>query len=134
VFQKSTDHAKTFGPMSYLSPGFPAGGHDSAPLVLEPRGRIDALYQGYQITNARTDKLGPASGYFTSSADRGSTWSRPVKVGQQAGTMSPTESWIASDISLDSAGILYATWDTRGQTSCRNCARHRLASILDRPL
>jgi hypothetical protein len=116
VIQKSSNRGKTFGPMSYLSPGFPAGGADSAPLVVEPSGRIDVLYQGYQITNASTDKLGPAYSYFTSSLDQGSTWSRPVRVGQQAGTMSPTEWWIDGDISLDSADNLYATWDTQGRT------------------
>src|SRR5256885_10490394 len=32
VIQRSTDRGKTFGPMSYISPGFPASGGDSAPL------------------------------------------------------------------------------------------------------
>ncbi len=116
VIQKSTDGGKTFGPMSYVSPGFPGSGADSAPLVVEPSGRIDVLYQGYEITNATTDKLGPAYSYFTSSTDHGSTWSRPVRVGQQAGTMSPAEWWIDGDVSTDSAGILYATWDTQGKS------------------
>src|SRR5436309_2649342 len=54
VMQKSTDRGKTFGPMSYISPGFPASGGDSAPLVVEPNGRIDVLYQGYHITDPTT--------------------------------------------------------------------------------
>src|SRR6266851_599404 len=47
VVQKSTDHGKTWSPMSHISPGFPASGGDSAPIVAEPGGRIDVLYQGY---------------------------------------------------------------------------------------
>jgi hypothetical protein len=133
VIQKSTDRGKSFGPMSYVSPGFPASGGDSAPLVVEPSGRIDVLYQGYQITNARTDELGPAYSYFTSSVDQGSTWSRAVRVGRQAGTMSPSEWWIDGDISLDSAGNLYATWDTQGQTPAGAATDTGSLSSLDRP-
>jgi hypothetical protein len=114
VMQKSTDGGKTFGPMSHISPGFPASGGDSAPLVVEPSGRIDVLYQGYQITNTTTFTMNPAFSYFTSSTDGGSTWSAPVKVGAQGGTMSLAEWWIDGDISIDSAGNLYATWDTQG--------------------
>jgi hypothetical protein len=114
VMQKSTDGGKTFGPMSHISPGFPASGGDSAPLVVESSGRIDVLYQGYQITNTTTYTMNPAYSYFTSSTDGGSTWSTPVRVGPQAGTMSLSEWWIDGDIWIDSAGNLYATWDTQG--------------------
>jgi hypothetical protein len=114
VIQKSTDSGKTFGPMSYISPGFPASGGDSAPLVIEPSGRIDVLYQGYQITNTTTYAMNPAHSYFTFSTDGGQTWSAPQAVGPQVGTMSLDEWWIDGDISMDSAGNLYATWDTQG--------------------
>jgi hypothetical protein len=114
VMQKSTDRGRTFGPMSYVSPGFPASGGDSAPLVVEPSGRIDVLYQGYQITNTTTYAMNPAYSYFTSSTDGGATWSPPVAVGPQVGTMSLWEWWIDGDIAIDAAGNLYATWDTQG--------------------
>jgi hypothetical protein len=114
VIQKSTDGGRTFGPMSYVSPGFPASGGDSAPLLVDPSGRIDVLYQGYKVTNASTYTLSPAYSYFTSSTDGGSTWSAPVAVDPQAGTMSLAEWWIDGDISSDAAGNLYATWDTQG--------------------
>jgi hypothetical protein len=117
VIQKSTDGGKTFGPMVHVSPGFPASGGDSAPLVVEPNGQIDLLYQGYQITNTTTFTMNPAFSYFTSSTDGGQTWSAPIKVGPQAGTMSLSEWWIDGDISMDSAGNLYATWDTQGTNS-----------------
>jgi hypothetical protein len=114
VVQKSTDGGRTFGPMSYISPGFPASGGDSAPLVVEPSGRLDVLYQGYQITDPVKYTMNPASSYFTSSADQGTTWSTPIRVGPQAGTMSLAEWWIDGDIGIDAGGNLYATWDTQG--------------------
>ncbi len=114
VLQKSTDGGKTWSKMSYISPGFPASGGDSAPLVVEPDGRIDVLYQGYQITNTTTYTMNPAYSYFTSSTDGGATWSTPVAVGPQAGTMSLSEWWIDGDIGIDATGNLYATWDTQG--------------------
>jgi hypothetical protein len=114
VMQKSTDGGKTWSAMSHISPGFPASGGDSAPLVVEPNGRIDVLYQGYQITNTTTYTMNPAHSYFTSSSDGGVTWSKPVAVGPLAGTMSLAEWWIDGDIGIDAAGNLYATWDTQG--------------------
>jgi hypothetical protein len=114
VLQKSTDGGKTWSAMSDISPGFPASGGDSAPLVVQPSGRIDVLYQGYQITNTTTYTMNPAHSYFTSSTNGGATWSTPVAVGPQAGTMSLAEWWIDGDIGIDTAGNLYATWDTQG--------------------
>jgi BNR/Asp-box repeat len=113
VMQKSTDGGKTWSAMSYISPGFPNSGADSAPLLVEPDGRIDVLYQGYQVTNPPTDTLGAGSSYFTSSTDGGQTWSAPANI---SGTdaMSTLEWWIDGDISADSAGNLYATWDSQG--------------------
>ena len=114
VMQKSTDGGRTWSRMSDISPGFPASGADSAPLVVEPDGRIDVLYQGYKVTNPVTYTLSPAYSYFTSSGDGGATWSAPVAVGPPAGTMSLAEWWIDGDIGIDAAGNLYATWDTQG--------------------
>jgi hypothetical protein len=120
VLQKSTDGgktwSKTWSKMSYISPGFPASGGDSAPLVVEPDGRIDVLYQGYQVTNTTSYTLSPASSYFTSSSDGGATWSAPVAVDPQAGTMSLAEWWIDGAIGSDSAGNLYITWDSQAGT------------------
>ena len=117
VMQKSTDRGKTFGPMTYVSPGFPASGGDSAPMVIEPSGRIDVLYQGYQITDPTTYVMNPGHEYFTSSSDQGAHWSTPVTVGPQNGTMSLSEWWIDGDIAMDTAGNLYATWDTQGSAN-----------------
>src|SRR2546430_15238622 len=117
VMQRSTDRGKTFSPMSYISPGFPASGGDSAPLVVEPNGRIDVLYQGYHITDTTTYAMDPAYEYFTASTDGGANWSKPVKLGPGNGTMSLAEWWIDGDIGMDSAGNLYAVWDTQGSGS-----------------
>ena len=114
VIQKSTDHGATWSAQSHISPGFPASGGDSAPLVVEPNGRIDVLYQGYQITNTTTYTMNPAYSYFTASSDQGQTWSAPVRVGASGGTMSLAEWWIDGAIGIDSGGNLYATWDTQG--------------------
>ena len=67
VMQKSTDHGRTFGPMTYVSPGFPASGGDSGPLVVEPNGRIDVLFQDYPITDTTTYAMAPGVEEFTSS-------------------------------------------------------------------
>jgi hypothetical protein len=59
VMQKSNDGGKTFEPMTYVSPGFPASGGDSAPMVVEPNGRIDVLYRA-KLVGAAPGSSGPA--------------------------------------------------------------------------
>jgi hypothetical protein len=113
VIQSSSDRGATFGPMAHVSPGFPAGGADSGPFVVERSGRIDLLYQGYRVTGGRSERLAPAYSYFTSSTDRGRTWSRPLAVDPGAGVMSDAEWWTDGAIGLDAGGDLYATWDTQ---------------------
>ena len=115
VIQKSTDGGRTWGPIIPVSPGFPASGGDSAPLVIEPDGRIDLEYQGYHITNDVTYTMTPAHSYFTSSDDGGRTWSAPVQVGPDRLTMSKAEWWIDGAIGIDAGGNLYMTWDTQHQ-------------------
>ncbi len=116
VFQKSTDGGKTWSQMTYVSPGFPASGGDSAPMVIEPNGRIDVLYQGYHITDTTTYAMDPGHSYFTASTDDGATWSAPVQLGPDNLTMSLDEWWIDGAIAADAGGNLYATWDTQGST------------------
>ena len=116
VIQKSTDRGRTFGPIIPVSPGFPHSGGDSAPMVIEPNGTIDLLYQGYQIINTTTDAMNPAHSYFTSSTDGGSTWSAPLRLGPSNLTMSLAEWWIDGSIAADDSGDLYATWDTQSST------------------
>jgi hypothetical protein len=113
VVQRSTNGGKTWSRIIPISPGFPGSGADSAPVLVQPGGRIDVLYQGYNVVNHRTLKLGVAHSYFTSSTDHGRTWSRPVRLGPAGLTMNTTEWWIDGSLGIDSAGNLYATWDTQ---------------------
>jgi hypothetical protein len=113
VLQKSTDNGKTWSKIIPISPGFPASGADSAPILVQPDGQIDVEYQGYRVLNRTTLKLGVAHSYFTASSDNGRTWSRPHRLGPAALSMNTTEWWIDGDIGTDAAGGLYATWDTQ---------------------
>ena len=113
VIQRSTDYGKTWGPIMPVSPGFPASGADSAPLLIGPGGRIDVVYQALSITNRKNLTLGPGHEYFTSSGNGGKTWSKPVMMGPRAGTESVSEWWIDGAIAADAAGNLYITWDTQ---------------------
>jgi len=80
-------------------------------------GALDVVYQGYGITDTTTYAMTPAFEYFTRSTDGGDTWTKPVKVGAEAGTMSLSEWWIDSSIGIDSAGNLYVSWDTQTDSS-----------------
>ena len=115
VVQVSTNGGRTFGPMIHVSPGFPTGGADSAPVLVEPDGRIDVLYQRFRVISRKALAFGRAHSYFTASTDGGRTWSRPVMVGPPEPSVAPTEWWIDGDLAIDSGGNLYATWDTQSR-------------------
>jgi len=113
VLQKSTDRGRTWSPMVHVSSGYPAGGADSAPLVVEPDGRIYVDYQGYHMTSRTKLTMSTAHSFMTTSANGGTNWSAPVRIGPAQLSMGRTEWWIDGDIAADSAGNLYATWDTQ---------------------
>ena len=112
VIQKSTDHGKTWGPITPMQPGFPAGGGYDASILVQPNGVIDALIWGHQL-DPGTFAVHPGHEYFTSSADGGKKWSPAVEVGASAGSIAILTWWIDGDLSTDLAGNLYATWDTQ---------------------
>jgi hypothetical protein len=114
VIQKSADHGKTWGPITVMQPGFPAGGGYDASVLVEPNGVIDALIWGHHL-DPGTFAVHPGHEYFTSSRDGGKTWSRALEVGSIAGSIAKLTWWIDGDLSMDRAGILYATWDTQTQ-------------------
>jgi hypothetical protein len=116
VVQKSTDGAKSFGPIIPISPGYPYSGADNAPIVVDPAGHLDVLFQDYP-TSGKKHTLSPAANYFTTSDDEGTTWSTPVAVGAAVGTMSTTEWWNQPGIGIDAGGNLYAAWDTQGKAA-----------------
>jgi len=112
VVQKSSDHGKTWGPITPMQPGFPAGGGYDASVVVQPNGVVDALMIDHPL-DPGTFTVHPGHELFTSSSDGGKTWSPAVEVGGSVGTLSDTEWWIDGDLSTDRAGNLYATWDTQ---------------------
>ena len=112
VVQKSTDHGKTWGPITPMQPGFPAGGGYDASVLVQPNGVVDALMIDHPL-DPGTFKVHPGHELFTRSTDGGKTWSPAVEVGGNVGTLSDTEWWIDGALSTDRAGNLYATWDTQ---------------------
>src|SRR5215831_6034669 len=100
VLQKSADGGKTWNRLTPVSPS--SLGYAIAHLLVEPGGRIDVLlWAGHHDS-------------FTSSADGGSSWSKPVTVRPGAGRIdSPPVYWIDTALGIDAAGTLYATWDTQ---------------------
>lgn len=112
VFQRSSDGAKTWTRLAPISAGFPRGGVYSAPIVAERGGALDVLYWQHP-TDPKTLTVSPGHELFIRSTDRGNTWSKPVSVGPQAGTIGLTEWWIDGSLAVDPAGTLYAAWDTQ---------------------
>ena len=114
VIQKSTDGGRTWSRITVVSPGFPGhGGGVAAPLVVEPGGRIDVAFWVWSGGALAPYALPPNHIYFTSSADGGRTWSKPVAVRPGAGRIGYFVTWIDVALSIDAAGNLYATWDTQ---------------------
>jgi hypothetical protein len=113
VVQASADYGATWGPIGHVSPGFPDGGADIAPLLLGPGGRLDVVYQAMTDTGAPAHRVGAGHLYFTASADGGRTWTHPVPIGPQAGSIATTAWWIDGAIAQDVGGTLYVTWDTQ---------------------
>jgi hypothetical protein len=116
VMQKSTNRGRTWSRVMPVSPGYPNHGAEiaAAPLLVEPSGRIDVLMWLDAPPGARHYVLSPDDDYFTSSVDGGASWSRPVRMGPAAFQIAPrVVTWIDADISIDTSGVLYATWDSQ---------------------
>ncbi len=85
VVQKSTDRGMTFGDMVHVSPDFPGGGAEAAPMVVESSGQIDTYYQADRTLNQQNFRLAPWGGHFTSSVDGGAEWSKPIFLTSRTG-------------------------------------------------
>ena len=115
VVQKSTDRGLTFGPMVHVSPDFPGGGAEAAPMVVESGGEVDAYYQADRTLNQQNFQLAPGGGHFTSSDDYGEQWSKPLYFTSRTGKVALDVWWIDGAIGIDAGDNLYATWDTQGK-------------------
>ena len=114
VIQRSQDRGTTWSPLTVVIPGFPDhSGGVAAPLVAEPNGRLDVAIWVWDGGGVRPYALPPDHIYFTSSADGGRTWAKPVAIGPRAGRIGYFVTWIDVALGIDSAGNLYATWDTQ---------------------
>ena len=114
VIQRSRNGGKTWSRISVVMPGFPShSGGVAGPLLVGPGGRIDVGIWVWGGGAVKPYALLPDHVYFTSSANAGKTWSRPFALGQRVGWTGYFVTWIDIDLSIDSAGNLYATWDTQ---------------------
>lgn len=111
AIQRSSDGGRTWTEPTPIGPGFPLGGVYSAPVIAQSDGTLDVLLWQHP-TDPKTLAVSPGQELFTRSADGGRTWSHPVVVGPRAGTIPLETWWIDGALAVDSAGNLYASWDT----------------------
>jgi hypothetical protein len=112
VFARSSDGGHTWSPVVHLSPDYPHGGAWSAPISVEPNGRIDVLYAAFH-TAPRTLLLGHGHEYFTTSTNGGRSWTCPVLVGTHDDSTANSTWWIDGSLAVGSKGTLFATFDTQ---------------------
>jgi len=112
VLQRSADGGKTWTQIDRISPGYPRGGVYSAPIVTDPDGSLDVLYWQHP-TDPNTLSVAAGHEYFIRSTNGGGSWTKPVLVGAKAGTVGVKEWWIDGSLAVDTAGTLYAGWDTQ---------------------
>lgn len=109
VVVHSSDHGANWSDPVPVDPQYPNGACPAAPLLVEPNGTVDILYENYTVGPGHA--LGVGRNEFSRSTDGGATWSAPVAV--ENGTFSNTSWWIDGDLARDRSGTLYATFDTQ---------------------
>ena len=97
-----------------IDPEYPWGGALAAPLLVEPNGQVDVLYEDYNTT-AKHWLGAEGAQYFSKSLNGGRTWSTPVQVG--AKSLANDTWWIDGDLGRDSSGTLYASYDNQNTTT-----------------
>ncbi len=125
VVQKSNDFGLNWGPINVVTPGFPASGADSAPLLVEPDGRVD-------MDTWDSQRHGRDAGWLSYSANRGRSWSRPVRV-----TPDRSNAPHIVEVAGGARGIAYVGW-LADNLACGYALRMRTFSIfqgwLSRPV
>lgn len=115
VVPKSTDRGNTFSEMVHVSPDFPGGGAETAPMVVESTGQVDLYYQADKTLNQQNFQLAPGGGHVTSSEDEGAEWAKPFFLTRRTGKVALETWWIDGAIGIDAGDNLYATWDIQGE-------------------
>lgn len=114
VLARSADGGRHWSPPVAVDPEYPWGGGVAAPLLIEPNGTVDILYEDY-ATNQTTHALGRGQNYFTQSTDGGRTFSQRTAISNVS--FANTVWWIDGDLSRDAGGTLYATFDGTNGTN-----------------
>jgi hypothetical protein len=107
VLERSTDGGRNWSAPVAIDPEYPDGGAPAAPLLVEPNGRIDVLYEDYNVSAGH--QLTTGRNFFASSTDGGATFSAPVPASNL--TFPNSDWWINGALARDSSGTLYATFD-----------------------
>lgn len=113
VISWSRDGGRTWSRPHPVEPGYPFGGGDCAPLVIESSGAIDMVFQQYRSLPRQPGNFSDAQLVFTRSTDGGRTWTAPVVVGNPADRISTNVWWIDANLALGPGGTLYATYDSQ---------------------
>lgn len=113
VVAHSSDGGATWSAPVPVDPEYPWGGAISAPMLVQPDGTLDVLYEGYS-TYGPNHTIGEGYNYFARSTDGGLSFSAPVAISSLP--LLNTTWWIDGAITEDAAGTLYATFDSWNST------------------
>lgn len=114
VVEWSSDGGRRWSAPVPVEPEYPNAAAPAGPLLVEPNGTVDLLYEDYPTTGS-PHWLGVGRNYFVRSVDGGVHWSVPVAV--ENGTFANDTWWIDGDLARDSSGTLYATFDSQNATA-----------------
>lgn len=110
VIVRSFDGGKNWTSPVHIDPEYPWGGAVAAPVVIEPNGTVDVLYEDYNVTAAHALTVG--YNYFVASYDGGAHFQPRVRVSNYS--FPNTDWWIDGALAEDKGRTLYASFDALG--------------------